>query len=135
MDIKIVAKYSHVIITGDFNYPDIDWTTVTSTKSQEHESQIFINAMRDSFLYQHITQPTRHRYNQCANTLDLVISNEPDMIPDIQYLPGLGLSDHLCIVFSICTYTPQLVEPPSRFCYHKGNYSSLRLTGMNSLMA
>ena len=58
---EAVSKtYSHVLLMGDFNYPDIDWFNWT-TKSDKPESQEFkfIECIRDSFLYQHITKPTR----------------------------------------------------------------------------
>ena len=34
-----------------------------------------------------------------GNTLDPVITNEEHMINDILYLPGFGLSDHVCLQF------------------------------------
>ena len=39
--------------------------------------------------------------------LDLVFINEPYMVRDISYLPGLGNSDHACLCFS-CYFTPTL---------------------------
>ena len=86
------------MVTGDFNVPEIDWTTVTTTKGQNHVSQTLIDTMRDLFLHQHIDQPTRHRHGQNANILDLVITNEEEMVENLQYHPGLGASDHLCIL-------------------------------------
>ena len=31
--------YSHITIEGDFNYPEIEWTTWMTSKSAEHHSQ------------------------------------------------------------------------------------------------
>ena len=36
--------------------------------------------------------------------LDLVFTNEPYMVRDIIYLPGLGNSDHICLCFSLLFY-------------------------------
>ena len=94
------AKPSHLVIAGDFNYPDIK-SDIESVKHSEHTSQMFIDAVRDSFLHQHVTQPTRYRHEQNHSTLDLVLSTEENRINHINYLPGLGLSDHVCIFFEL----------------------------------
>ena len=39
---------------------------ITAAKNQDNHSQRFIDAVKDSFLHQHVTQPTRHRYGQQA---------------------------------------------------------------------
>ena len=56
------SDYTHTVIAGDFNYPEIDWNTWTTAKSEEHHSHKFIDACRDAYLHQHTTQPTRHRH-------------------------------------------------------------------------
>ena len=62
---------SHLVITGDFNNQDTNWETVESI---EHTSQKFIDAVRDSLLHQHVSQPTRYRHDQNPSTLDLLTS-------------------------------------------------------------
>ena len=86
---------SHIILAGDFNYPDIDWSTWTTSKSQNHESQKCIDACSDTFLHQHVLEPTRYRHGQHQNVLDLILTNEEDMIQNIEYLPSIGISDHV----------------------------------------
>ena len=102
------AKPSHLVIAGDFNYPDINWDTVESVKHSEHTSQKFIDAVMDLFLHQHVTQPTRYRHEQNPSTLDIVLTSEENMINHINYLPGLGLSDHVCIFFELNVYIAKL---------------------------
>ena len=75
------------MVTGDFNLPAIDWNMVTTTKGQNHLCQKLIDTMRDLFLHQHIDQPTRHHHGQNANILDLVITNEEEMVENMQYIP------------------------------------------------
>ena len=60
-------------------------------------SQAFLDAVHDSYLFQHVTTPTHYRLNTTANILDLVLTNEEAMINIIQYLPGIGSSDHVCL--------------------------------------
>ena len=47
--------YSHILLMGDFNYPNIDWNNWT-TKSENTESQQFkfIECIQDNFLCQHV---------------------------------------------------------------------------------
>ena len=49
---------SHLIIMGDFNYPEIDWNYTISRAAEIHPSHIFLHSIHDSLLYQHVTQPT-----------------------------------------------------------------------------
>ena len=57
------------------------------------------------FLFQHVTEPTRYRSCDTPSLLDLVFTNELDMISNISYFPPLGNSDHVCIVFDMVCYT------------------------------
>jgi len=52
--------------------------------------QEFLDCFRDSFLWQHVTQPTRFRGDQTANILDLIMTNEESMIDDIVKVIQLG---------------------------------------------
>ena len=74
-------RYSHILIMGDFNYKDImrnqDWST--PGLSENSEEFLFVEALRDCYLYQHIDTPTRTRVGQEPSILDLVITNEEGM--------------------------------------------------------
>ena len=93
------ARNNNIIIAGDFNYKEIDWGNEYAPPNREHQA-IFINAIQDCFLYQHVTEPTRFRPNENPNLLDLILSGEESMIKDLDYLPPLGESDHICIRFN-----------------------------------
>ena len=97
--LKIVADTnpSHLIIMGDFNYPEIDWNYTISRAAENHPSHIFLHSIQDSLLYQHVTQPTRHRLGESPNTLDLILTNEEGMINKIIPLAPIGNSDHICL--------------------------------------
>ena len=51
--------YSNIIIMGDFNMPEINWELWTTSRSENHHSYRFLECLRDSFLEQPITHPTR----------------------------------------------------------------------------
>ena len=59
----IQAGYSHLLITGDFNYKEIDWSTMLFAENKEHDASIFLKVIRDLYLTQSVTQPTRFRDN------------------------------------------------------------------------
>ena len=89
-----VNKFSHLLVCGDFNYPDINWTT---NSCSNHCSQLFLDAVQDKYLFQHVETPTRFVQNSALNVLDLVLTNEEEMIDGINVLPALGLNDHICL--------------------------------------
>ena len=65
--IKEVSK-GECIIMGDFNHGHIQWNSLESTGS---EDQQFIFLIQDSFLTQHVLEPTRGE-----NVLDTVLSSQ-----------------------------------------------------------
>ena len=62
---------THLLITGDFNMPHIDWTTSNVTSSGTYDGA-FLTLIEDLFLIQHVTFPTRLRSNQTPSLLDLI---------------------------------------------------------------
>ena len=99
-------SYTHLLFMGDFNYPDINWANWTS-KSDNIDSQEFkfIECIRDNFLIQHVSEPTRVRGEDTPNLLDLIITNEKNMIDSIEYQSPLGKSDHSVLVFNFVCHT------------------------------
>ena len=125
--LKIVtdANPSHLMIMGDFNYPEIDWNYTISRAAEIHPSHIFLHSIQDSLLYQHVTQPTRHRLGESPNTLDLIITNEEGMINKINPLPPIGNSDHICLNVFTSMYTEEPMAPQPRLNLFKGNYGKI----------
>ena len=132
--LKIVTDTnpSHLIIMGDFNYPEIDWNYTISRAAGIHPSHIFLHSIQDSLLYQHVTQPTRHRLGESPNTLDLIITNEEGMINKINPLPPIGNSDHICLNVFPSMYTEEPMAPQPRLNLFKGNYGKIS-EGMQSI--
>jgi len=64
-----------VILMGDFNYPDIDWS---SMQRQE-----------ENFWTQHVTEGTCN-----GALLDFIFTSEPDRVYTISVLSTLGSSNH-----------------------------------------
>ena len=52
-------------------------------------------------IYQHVRKPTRYRLGETPNLLDIIITNEGSMVPLIEHDPGLGKSNHDCLLFDL----------------------------------
>ena len=115
---------SLLLICGDFNYANIDWTNNIGHTSDSYAQQV-IDELNNFFLYQHVNEPTRYRQNQTSITLDLVITNEEHMINEILYQPGLGLSDHVCLNFNYSCYVEKCHRPIPRFTLCCANFDQL----------
>ncbi|GMR56291.1 hypothetical protein PMAYCL1PPCAC_26486, partial [Pristionchus mayeri] len=90
------------ILIGDFNYPQVDWISMTSSTISD-----LIDFACDHYLKQFVCFPTR-----LQNFLDLVFCNF-DIISNIS--PSVPLSDHLSLVFDLRIPSPPLHSPtPSR---------------------
>lgn len=116
---------SHVVITGDFNLPQIDWVLGMSTAPLTHCSHTFVDLVNDCFLHQHVDRPTRFRLGETPHTLDLVLSNEEGMVRDLEFLPGLGASDHVVLQFQLACYSATAEPAEPRLNLNKGNYKLL----------
>ncbi len=116
---------SHLLIVGDFNFPEVDWSNYYSNAPQNHRSHIFINKILDVFLYQHITEYTRYREGQNPSLPDLILTNEEGMVNDIQYVSPLGKSDHVCLVFNINMYASTVENIKPRYAYQRAKYENI----------
>ena len=120
---------SHLLIVGDFNFREINWSLRQSDASYDHDSSKFIEAVNDCYLFQHISEPTRFREERVASILDLVFSNEELMVSDIhvEYLPPNGKRDHVTLSFIFnCYAAKETSNSEPRYLYHKGDYEKLR---------
>lgn len=117
---------SHVLIMGDFNHPEINWTDETSPTDPNHRAYKFMEAVRDSFLYQHVTEPTHTRGTQTANTLDLIFTTEQEMVGELRHEAPLGKSHHQLLIFNYICYAsiPQNQEK-TKYLIYKGDYARM----------
>ena len=112
----------NVIILGDFNTPDIDWHTLTA------DSNFSIQLCNLIFQYNYsqvVTSPTHEH----GNLLDLVITNNDDIISDVQvHSEGTFIkSDYYLVSFklkSILNHKPDSC-PITILDYSKANYNGL----------
>ena len=121
------AKYSHILLVGDFNYKSIDWVNGVVLRSYDGEKPFF-ESTQEAFLYQHVDQPTRRRGPQTEPSLiDLVFTNEENMVSSMKYLSPLGSSDHSVLTFNFhCYLESSCPANNSKFSYNNGNYSEIK---------
>ena len=116
---------SKFIMVGDFNLPRIDWSNLQVPDSSYED--IFLNTIMDNYLHQHVTEFTRIRSDQVKSTLDLVFTQNEEMIKELSLLNPLGKSDHLVLKMilneSVCCTVP---EPRYKSLLHKGDYNGIR---------
>ena len=112
---------SNSVIIGDFNFPKIDWRTMTPTGAKV-EMELFLDSIQESFLNQLVRSST-HR---AGNILDLVLVNNENTIHDMQILEEQAISDHfpMIIELNLTTERPDTTEfIPD---YRRANFQGLR---------
>ena len=119
-------NYSHVCLVGDFNFKDINWKTWSTSKSEQSKEHRFLETLRDCYLFQHVSEPTRARGTDEPSLLDLIITNEEMQVSDIQYISPLGKSDHSVICFKYNCYLNVTKHRHESFSYNKADYDAMR---------
>ena len=115
-------------VMGNFNLKDIDWESVLSlTKGNSSYSYRFIECIRDCYFTQHILENTRQRGGDTPSCLDLVFSNDENIIKDIEYLAPLGKSDHCVLKFNVDLKISPF-PPKISVQYEKGDYNRIKDT-------
>ena len=108
-----------LLITGDFNLSECDWTTNHPTKSSEHH-YLLSEIIQDNFLYQMVDETTREN-----NILDLVLTTNIDLINNLEV--GAPFSDHNSITFMVNTRSyQQRISTKENYAFNKADWNHLR---------
>ena len=102
-------NYEYILHMDDFNFKEINCEIYTSLSNCEHLATKCIDRVMDTFLIQHVVKPTRNRGDNVPSILDLIFSNEKEMIADIEHYSPLGNSDHETLKFK-SVYNIQINE-------------------------
>ena len=119
-------KYSHIMVTGDFNMSTTNWQLIQATNPMEED---LIDTIQGRYWTQHVDQPTRIRATDTPRILDLVLTNEINMIEEIKYLPPLGASDHLITAAKLNLYTEVNQSNNYSLALNKTNFEVRRAIG------
>ena len=116
--LKYVSKKSgkHIIL-GDFNLPDVNWAALSAPNGGRQFD--FMQSFVKLGFSQVVTQPTRGN-----NTLDLIFSNDQNLIFNVTVNTPFNTSDHRIISANI-SVPAVLATPRYRNLWHSGNYSEI----------
>ena len=83
-------KNSHLVIVGDFNIPDVNWSTLTTSSIA---GSLVRDCIFDSNLFQLVQDPTHFK----GNVLALVVMNSPSLVHalSVDTLTCANISDYL----------------------------------------
>lgn len=106
---KIIKLFDHifasfknrVVVSGDFNYPDIDWQKETCSKSDDHPATKFLDCIQQNYITQLNLEPTHYRGLQTPNILDLLFTNAEEIVSNLEHWPPLGKSHHPALYFEV----------------------------------
>jgi len=119
-------KYSHILLMGDFNFEKINWCDWSTPSNETQIDFQFIEKLRDCFLQQHVTKPTRARIDKEPHILDLVLTNEEGMISNMEYYSPLGKSDHSVLHFKFNCYIQQENTERIKYYYDKADFTVMK---------
>ena len=118
-------SYSHILVAGDINIPQIDWTASFSYAPDGHHSHKFIEGIQECGLTQHVTRATRYRKGERPSTLDIILTNEEGLVQNLDYLPPIGNSDHIVLEFDLVCYAQMGKSHKVRLNFSKGKFQLL----------
>ena len=108
LDIIGQQEPTNVLLTVDFNFPAINWEKGTNDTDHEDTAYRFIEKLRDCYMNQLVTYPTRRRGSNKPSLLDLVLTNNENLVTSITHSAASGKSDHAMLEIKItCDTTTQ----------------------------
>ena len=92
-----------------------------TSREYRGEDQQFLFLIQDSFLTQHVLEPTRRE-----NVLDTVLSSQTELVDNVKIHEPLGNSDHNQIHVDINVKSESKNKKTYRRNLYKGNYKDMR---------
>jgi len=124
-ELEDIVKRKSVLILGDFNAPNINWSSSCAIGNNAHYQSRLLDFALDNFLMQQVCVPTRDVPEQTANCLDLIFTLDDDDISELERRAPLGLSDHLSLTYVISS-SPEPLSEPTRNIW-KADFEQMRL--------
>jgi len=100
---SLYPNNSTVIVCGDFNLPNINWTNIdVSAINNPTCSGIFLSLFLKYAFNQYVSEPTRHNCSRnTSSTLDLVLCNDYNFVYNTTVSTPFSTSDHCIVSFNI----------------------------------
>ncbi|KAM6036240.1 uncharacterized protein LJ206_001286 [Theristicus caerulescens] len=106
----------NLLLTGDFNYPDICWKNNTAARMSSIK---FLERVEDCFLLQMLGVPTRKE-------AQFLFTNQENLLCNISVSNNLGSSDHNIVEFGIWLSMLKVSTKTRVLDFRRANFSSLR---------
>ena len=85
------------VITGDFNYSEIDWPLENCRTNENYIAFKFLNTVQKNVMTQFVKEPSHYRCLQTPTLIDLILANDSDLVNNVKHFPALGLSHQTVI--------------------------------------
>ena len=118
-------RIKHVLIIGDFNYPDINYSQHFVTANDDTAPARFFNTTQEFFLFQNVALPTRVRQGQQPSVLDYIFTDEDNLVDELQYNTPLGKSDHVVLQWDFLVKVHHKSSSQRKLNYWKGDYDEI----------
>lgn len=102
--LKNFLSHGANIILGDLNCPSIDWVNLRAGSNSAHTA--FFDFCTNENMSQMVNFPTRTALTGTENVLDLLLTNSPDLITNVEKQPPLFNSDHHSVEFVMTLSKP-----------------------------
>ena len=138
LDKHINDKHYDINILGDFNFPNIDWSSSICNPSHGREQQLAGEALLSfidyNMLYQVVNTPTRDR-----NILELFLTNNERLIRNVS-AQDTPLSDHRVVSINLLTNLKSQSPPSPIPTFEDHTFRSLNIhkadfIKMNSMLS
>lgn len=114
---SIVKKYKMVIMAGDFNLPNINWESCTTTRGSCDSSEHLVDICFDLELTQIVTMPTRTT-DSSESVLDIVFVSPEIASSSFLCVIVDGMSDHSIVKVEFsCNLVKKVPLVPDRLVY------------------
>ena len=120
-------NYENLIVTGDFNLPEIDWSHCHTKMNKNHRASKFIFLTNKCKYHQLIKEPTHYKPGCRPTLIDLILTKNPELVKKVKLAAPLGKSYHSTVILKTNTTTPKTEKCMVRkFQVDKGDYNSMR---------
>lgn len=123
----------HVLLMGDFNYPEINYQDYMVKAAVDSDPYKFFMKTQDLFLEQNVLDCTRFRDGDRPSQLDWIFTDEDNLIDNIEYTAPIGKSDHVCLTWNYRCEVSSEINVSRKLNFWRGDYDSIRkeLAGVN----
>ena len=121
----ISAAERQSIFIGDFNLPEIDWENGFA----RGRAAVLMEAAENTLMEQMVTFTTHIR----GNRLDLLLTNVPERVVDVQEAGRLGHSDHSMILAKVNLNRQEVRKTKAQLDWNRADWTSMKadMAGVN----